>query len=76
MTALEPAWRSRAAAADLQRYGTLLEEFNAREYTMAARLEATLLGLGFRPTDLYIPVQHLSGGQKNGSPGTGAAARA
>jgi len=55
-----------SSAADLQRYGTLLEEFNAREgYAMAARVEATLLGLGFRPTDLDIPVQHLSGGQKN-----------
>jgi ATP-binding cassette subfamily F protein 3 len=54
------------SAADLQRYGTLLEEFNAREgYAIAARVEATLLGLGFRPTDLHTPVQHLSGGQKN-----------
>src|SRR5919201_2665192 len=54
------------SAADLQRYGTLLEEFNAREgYAMAARVEATLLGLGFRPADLHTPVQHLSGGQKN-----------
>jgi ATP-binding cassette subfamily F protein 3 len=54
------------SAADLQRYGTLLEEFNAREgYAIAARVEATLLGLGFRPTDLHTPVQYLSGGQKN-----------
>src|SRR2546428_1842570 len=54
------------SAADLQRYGTLLEEFNAREgYAIAARVEATLLGLGFRPPDLNTPVQHLSGGQKN-----------
>src|SRR5215510_813953 len=67
MTALESRLAQPASsAADLQRYGTLLEEFNAREgYAMAARVEATLLGLGFRPTDLCIPVQHLSGGQKN-----------
>src|SRR5919206_332737 len=32
---------------------------------MSGRVEATLLGLGFRPTDLHTPVQHLSGGQKN-----------
>jgi len=30
---------------------------------MTARVEATILGLGFRPTDLHTPVQHLSGGQ-------------
>ena len=67
MTALESRLaQPDSSAADLQRYGTLLEEFNAREgYAMAARVEATLLGLGFRPTDLHIPVQHLSGGQKN-----------
>src|SRR5262245_4623105 len=67
MTALEARLAQPASsAADLQRYGTLLEEFNAHEgYAIAARVEATLLGLGFRPTDLYIPVQHLSGGQKN-----------
>src|SRR5437870_1372091 len=67
MTALETRLEQQAgSAADLQRYGMLLEEFNARQgYAMAARVEATLLGLGFRPTDLHTPVQHLSGGQKN-----------
>src|SRR5919201_3748360 len=67
MTVLESRLAQQTgSAADLQRYGTLLEEFNAREgYAMAARVEATLLGLGFRPTDLHTPVQHLSGGQKN-----------
>jgi len=67
MTALEARLAQPAgSAADLQRYGLLLEEFNARQgYAMAARVEATLLGLGFRPTDLHTPVQHLSGGQKN-----------
>ncbi|MGE3537170.1 MAG: ABC-F family ATP-binding cassette domain-containing protein [Candidatus Tectimicrobiota bacterium] len=53
-------------AAALQRYGTLLEEFNARQgYAITARVEATLLGLGFRSADLHTPVQVLSGGQKN-----------
>src|SRR5262245_32706853 len=67
MTALETRLAQQAgSAADLQRYGMLLEEFNAREgYAITARVEATLLGLGFRPPDLHTPVQHLSGGQKN-----------
>ena len=67
MTALEVRLAQPAgSAADLQRYGLLLEEFNARQgYAIAARVEATLLGLGFRSTDLHTPVQHLSGGQKN-----------
>ena len=67
MTVLEARLAQQAASAtDLQRYGMLLEEFNARQgYAMAARVEATLLGLGFRPTDLPTPIQHLSGGQKN-----------
>lgn len=67
MTALEARMAQQTASpAELQRYGTLLEEFNARQgYAMAARVEATLLSLGFRPTDLHTPVQHLSGGQKN-----------
>jgi len=67
MTTLETRLaQSAGSPADLQRYGMLLEEFNAREgYAMAARVEAALLGLGFRPTDLHTPVQHLSGGQKN-----------
>src|SRR5712691_5417471 len=67
MTVLESRLAQQTgSAADLQRYGMLLEEFNAREgYTIAARVEATLLGLGFRPTDFHTPVQHLSGGQKN-----------
>jgi ATP-binding cassette subfamily F protein 3 len=67
MTALETRLAQQAGSAtDLQRYGMLLEEFNAREgYAITARVEATLLGLGFRPPDLHTPVQHLSGGQKN-----------
>ncbi len=67
MTVLEARLAQQVSnAADLQRYGVLLEEFNARAgYAIPARVEATLLGLGFRPTDLHTPVQHLSGGQKN-----------
>ncbi|MBM3224931.1 MAG: ABC-F family ATP-binding cassette domain-containing protein, partial [Candidatus Tectomicrobia bacterium] len=67
MTRLEACLAQQTGSAtDLQRYGTLLEEFQAREgYAMTARVEATLLGLGFKATDLQTPVQHLSGGQKN-----------
>jgi ATP-binding cassette subfamily F protein 3 len=67
MTVLEARLAQQAgSAADLQRYGTLLEAFNAGDgYAIPARVEATLLGLGFRPNDLRTPVQHLSGGQKN-----------
>jgi ATP-binding cassette subfamily F protein 3 len=55
-----------ASDQELQRYGMLLEEFNARQgYAMQARVEATLFGLGFAPADLLKPVPQLSGGQKN-----------
>lgn len=51
---------------DLQRYGALLEEFQARDgYAIAARVEATLFGLGFSAEDVAKPVAQLSGGQKN-----------
>ena len=51
---------------DLQRYGALLETFQAREgYTIQARVEATLFGLGFGAEDLQKPAAQLSGGQKN-----------
>jgi ATP-binding cassette subfamily F protein 3 len=51
---------------DLLRYGALLEAFQAHQgYTVSARVEATLFGLGFGPEDLHKPVVHLSGGQKN-----------
>ncbi len=52
--------------ADLQRYGALLETFQAREgYAIQARVEATLFGLGFGAEDLQKPAAQLSGGQKN-----------
>lgn len=58
--------QQRASEAELQRYGAMLEEFNARQgYAIPARVEATLFGLGFRPEALQTPVRHLSGGQKN-----------
>ncbi len=51
---------------DLQRYGALLETFQAREgYAIQARVEATLFGLGFRAEDLQKSATRLSGGQKN-----------
>ena len=51
---------------DLQRYGVLLEEFQARDgYAITARVEATLFGLGFNAEDVAKPVAQLSGGQKN-----------
>ena len=67
MTRLETRMsQQHASEGDLQRYGTLMEEFNARQgYAIRARVEATLSGLGFRSDALQTPVRHLSGGQKN-----------
>ena len=67
MTRLEARMaQQQASDADMQRYGVLMEEFNARQgYAIRARVEATLSGLGFRPEALQTPVRHLSGGQKN-----------
>ena len=67
MTRLETRMaQHQASDADMQRYGALMEEFNARQgYAIRARVEATLSGLGFRPEALQTPVRHLSGGQKN-----------
>ncbi len=58
--------RPESSHQDLQRYGALLETFQAREgYAIQARVEATLFGLGFRAEDLQKPAAQLSGGQKN-----------
>jgi ATP-binding cassette subfamily F protein 3 len=67
MTALEARMaQDQASHEELQRYGTLLEEFTARQgYTIQSRVEATLFGLGFRHLDLQKAVSQLSGGQKN-----------
>ena len=67
MTRLETRMaQQQASDADMQRYGALMEAFNARQgYAIRARVEATLSGLGFRPEALQTSVRHLSGGQKN-----------
>jgi ATP-binding cassette subfamily F protein 3 len=58
--------QSESNSSALQRYGALLETFQAREgYAMQARVEATLYGLGFGAEDLQKPAAQLSGGQKN-----------
>ena len=58
--------RPESSDADLQRYGVLLETFQAREgYAIQARVEAALFGLGFSAADLQKPAAQLSGGQKN-----------
>ena len=58
--------RPESSDADLQRYGALLETFQAREgYAIQARVEAALFGLGFSAADLQKPAAQLSGGQKN-----------
>jgi ATP-binding cassette subfamily F protein 3 len=51
---------------ELQRYGALLETFQARQgYAIDARVEATLFGLGFAAEALQTAAANLSGGQKN-----------
>lgn len=67
MTLLEARMtQQQASEQEMQRYGVLLEEFNARQgYAIQARVEATLFGLGFQADALVKPVQQLSGGQKN-----------
>jgi ATP-binding cassette subfamily F protein 3 len=67
MTALEARMaQNQTTAQEIQQYGTLLEEFNARQgYTIQARVEATLSGLGFSTMALQQAVAQLSGGQKN-----------
>ncbi len=67
MAALEARLgQSESRSSDLQRYGVLLETFQAREgYAIQARVEATLFGLGFGAEDLQKPAAQLSGGQKN-----------
>lgn len=67
MAALEARLgQSESTERDLQRYGVLLETFQARDgYAIPARVEATLFGLGFGEVDVSKPVYQLSGGQKN-----------
>jgi ATP-binding cassette subfamily F protein 3 len=57
----DPARRQEA----MERYGSLLEEFEAAGgYTYRARIQQVLGGLGFAPDDLDQPLAHLSGGQR------------
>jgi ATP-binding cassette subfamily F protein 3 len=67
MAALEARMaHNQASDQELQHYGVLLEEFNARQgYAIQARVEGALFGLGFAAADLHKPVPTLSGGQKN-----------
>jgi len=55
-----------AATNDLvDRYGTLQVRFeNMGGYTYESRIKQVLSGLGFKPNDFQMPVDHLSGGQR------------
>ncbi len=49
----------------LARYGLLQEEFEQRGgYTFPTRVRQVLSGLGFTEKDFYLPLAHLSGGQR------------
>jgi ATP-binding cassette subfamily F protein 3 len=49
----------------LARYGTLQHEFERRGgYTFHTRIKQVLTGLGFSKDDFYMPLAHLSGGQR------------
>ncbi len=49
----------------MARYGTLQHEFERRGgYTFHNRIKQVLTGLGFSTGDFYMPLAHLSGGQR------------
>jgi ATP-binding cassette subfamily F protein 3 len=49
----------------LVRYGPLQHEFERRGgYTFHTRIKQVLTGLGFSSGDFYMPLDHLSGGQR------------
>jgi ATP-binding cassette subfamily F protein 3 len=53
------------AAAAMQRYGALQQEFERRGgYTYETRIRQTLSGLGFDADDYQRPIPQLSGGQR------------
>jgi ATP-binding cassette subfamily F protein 3 len=57
----DPARREEAVA----RYGSLLDVFETSGgYAYRARIEQVLAGLGFDPEEFYLPLTHLSGGQR------------
>lgn len=50
----------------LENYGKLRDRYEQEGgYALEARVKAILFGLGFRETDLHLPTEVLSGGQKN-----------
>ncbi len=53
------------AEAALARYGPLQADFEHKGgYTYITRIQQVLTGLGFAPDEYYMPVKHLSGGQR------------
>ena len=49
----------------LERYGSLQVQFeNQGGYTHESRVKQVLAGLGFKPSEFEMPVDHLSGGQR------------
>ena len=64
---LETAMSQPDAASDelLSRYGALQVKFEQMGgYVYENRIEQILSGLGFKPADFQMPVDHLSGGQR------------
>ena len=56
----------KADPAFLEEYGRLRDRYEHQGgYALEARTKAILFGLGFREADLVLPVEVLSGGQKN-----------
>ncbi len=59
----EEAGGGDAAAADLERYGRILEELeHLDEYRLEARAKTILSGMGFAPSDNLRPLTEFSGG--------------
>jgi len=53
------------AGAAMEKYGPLQEDFERKGgYTYPARIKQVLTGLGFSSSDYYMPLNHLSGGQR------------
>lgn len=54
-----------SSAEILARYGSLQEKFeNLGGYTYESRIQQVLGGLGFKPSEYRMPVNHLSGGER------------
>ncbi len=53
------------SAQEMDRYGKLQREFERLGgYTYTSQIKQVLTGLGFLPDDYYLPLEHLSGGQR------------